>query len=342
MIDRRTLLALAAGSVAGIGPGYAQSTALRIGYVPVIGASALFVLAGDGSARDAGLDLKLNKFDSGPNAIQAFASGTIDILVVGVAPVAVARSRGLDTSVIAAAAVGGTAFVAGPTLAKAFAENANDPARAFAAFRATTGRKAKLGTLPPGGVPTVALHHWLWKIGKVARSDVEISNMGIEVVQQAMLTGAIDGGTLLEPSATLVPERDPRIKRIVNSPDMFPNIPGVVVAASGALVKSRPEVAERFVGLFHRATVRIRKEPAKVAPLVLAVLGGDLVAEATITRALASPAVSFVNDPAQIRKATEELLAYQMELGDFPQAPALDGLFNQALYERGVQTLVTR
>jgi len=338
MIDRRTLLALAAGTVAGIGQGFAQSTTLRIGYVPVIGASALFVVAGDGSARDAGLDLKLSKFDSGPNAIQAFASGTIDILVIGVAPVAVARARGLNTAIITAAAVGGAAFMAGPALAKAFAENGHDPAKAFAAFKAATGRKAKLGTLPPGGVPTVALHHWLWKIGKVERSDVEIANMGIEVVQQAMLTGAIDGGTLLEPSVTLVSERDPRIKRIVNSPDMFPNIPGVVVAASGDLLKNRPDLAERFVGLFHRATEQIRSEPAKAAPLVLAVLGGGLVEEGTIARALTSPAVSFVNDPGRIRGATEELLAYQVELGDFPQAPALDGLFDQALYERGVRT----
>jgi len=342
MIDRRTLLALAAATVAGIRPGLAEGAALRIGYVPVIGASALFVLAGDGSAREAGLDLKLTKFDSGPNAIQAFASATIDILVIGVAPVAVARARGLDTSVIAAAAVGGTAFVAGPTLAKAFADNGNDPAKAFAAFRTASGRKAKLGTLPPGGVPTVALHHWLWKIGKVDRANVEIVNMGIEVVQQAMLTGAIDGGTLLEPSATLVPERDPRIKRIVNSPDMFPNIPGVVVAASGELLKARPEAAERFVALFHRATEIIRDDPKKAAPFVLAALGGDLVSEATIARALVSPAVSFVNDPSKIRKATEELLSYQVELGDFQKAPEIQGLFNQEAYERGVRLVARR
>ncbi|AMJ60493.1 ABC transporter substrate-binding protein [Bosea sp. PAMC 26642] len=342
MIDRRILLALAAGTVAGTRAGFAQSATLRIGYVPVIGASALFVLAGDGSARDAGFDLKLTKFDSGPNAIQAFASGTIDILVVGIAPVAVARARGLGASVVSAAAIGGTAFVAGPALAEAFARNGNEPAKTFAAFKAATGRPAKLGTLPPGGVPTVALHHWLWKIGKVDRSDVEIVNMGIEVVQQAMLTGAIDGGTLLEPSATLVSERDPRIKRIVNSPDMFPDIPGVVVAASENLIKSRPDLVERFVGLFHRATQQLRKEPAKAAPLVLAALGGGLVAEDTIARALASPAVRFTDDPASIRKATEALLAYQVELGDFPKAPSLDGLFDQALYERGVRIAATR
>ena len=342
MIDRRALLALAAGTVGGIFPGVAQSVTLRIGYVPVIGASALFVLAGDGSTRDAAFDLKLTKFDSGPNAIQAFASGTIDILVIGIAPVAVARARGLDASVIAAAAIGGSAFVAGPALAKIFDENGNQPAKAFAAFRAATGRKAKLGTLPPGGVPTVALHHWLWKVGRVDRSDVDIVNMGIEVVQQAMLTGAIDGGTLLEPSATLVTERVPATRRIVNSPDMFPNIPGVVVAASGNLVKTRPDAVERFVGLFHRATEQVRNDPATVAPLVLAVLGGGLVAESTIIRALTSPAVSFVNDPASIRKATEELLAYQLELGDFAQAPTVDGLFDQALYERAVRTTATR
>lgn len=332
MIDRRMLLAMA-GSLALTRPGYAQGpTTLRVGYVPVIGASALFVMAGDGSAREAGLDLKLSKFDSGPNAIQAFASGTLDILAIGVAPVAVARARGLDASVVAAAAVGGSAFVAGPALAKAFADKADDPARAFAAFRAATGRRAKLGTLPPGGVPTVALHHWLWKVGKVDPADVEIVQMGIEVVQQAMLTGAIDGGTLLEPSATLVPERDPRIRRIVNSPQMFPDVPGVVLAASGALIAHQRAAAERFVGLFLRATELVKDQSAKAAPFVTAVLGGGLVSEETIARALASPAVRFVSDPAVIRKATEELLAYQVELGDFAKSPSLDGLFDQALY----------
>lgn len=97
MIDRRTLLALATATVAGIKPGLAQGAVVRIGYVPVIGASALFVLAGDGSTKEAGLDLKLTKFDSGPNAIQAFASATIDILVIGLPRL---RSRALAASIL--------------------------------------------------------------------------------------------------------------------------------------------------------------------------------------------------------------------------------------------------
>lgn len=342
MIHRRSFLQASAGALPILAAPRALAQAevpIRIGYVPVIGASALFVLAGNGSARQAGLRLTLNKFDSGPNAIQAFASGTLDVLAIGIAPVAVIRSRGIDVSVISAAGVGGSAFVAGPALAKAFAEAGNDPAKAFAAFRAAQGRPAKIGTLPPGGVPTVALHHWLWKVGKVARADVEIASMGIEVVQQAMLAGGIDAATLLEPAATLVPDRDPRIRRIVNSPDMLPDLPGVVVAASGRFLKEQPAAAERFVGLFARATEIVRNRPAEAAPHVQAVLGGGLISTELITRALGSPAVSYVTNPAQIRAATERLLAYQVELGDFAAAPATEGLFDEALYQRGLKAL---
>ncbi|QCK87659.1 ABC transporter substrate-binding protein [Phreatobacter aquaticus] len=344
MIARRTFLSASAGIIPALASPAVQAQAevpVRVGYVPVIGASALFLLAGNGSARQAGLKLALNKFDSGPNAIQAFASGTIDVLAVGIAPVAVIRSRGVDVSVISAAAVGGSAFVAGPALAKDFAEAGNDPARAFAAFRAAHGRPAKIGTLPPGGVPTVALHHWLWKVGQVARTDVEIVGMGIEVVQQAMLAGGIDGATLLEPAATLVPDRDPRIKRIVNSPAMFPDLPGVVLAASGTFLAEQAAAAERFVGLFVKATETVKAQPAVAASHVQAILGGGLISVDTIARALASPAISYVTAPAAIRPATEKLLAYQVELGDFAQAPATAGLFNDTVYERGLKTLST-
>ena len=228
MTTRRTVLrGLSALALGGTIPARAQPSpgTVRFGYVPVIGASALFVLDGAGWAREAGLAIRTTKLDSGPNAIQALASGTLDALAIGVAPVAVARAKGLDVKVVAAGATGGSAFVASPGLAEAFAAGGQDPARAFATFRMRRGRPARLATLPPGGVPTVALLRWLWKVGRVDRADVTIVQMGIEAVQQAMLAGAVDGGTVLEPSATLVTRRDPRLRRIVNAPEMFPAFP---------------------------------------------------------------------------------------------------------------------
>jgi NitT/TauT family transport system substrate-binding protein len=59
---------------------------IRIGYIPVLGSSALFVLDGKGWAKEAGLDVELVRFTSGPQAIQALTSGRIDGYVAGVLP----------------------------------------------------------------------------------------------------------------------------------------------------------------------------------------------------------------------------------------------------------------
>jgi NitT/TauT family transport system substrate-binding protein len=328
----KALGGLALLSPAGAARAQAPGGTVRIGYVPVIGASALFVLEGAGWAKQAGLNIRTTKFDSGPNAIQALASGTLDVLAIGVAPVAVARAKGIDVKVVAAGATGGSAFVASPALAEEFAASA-EPARAFAAFRARHGRPAKLATLPPGGVPTVALHHWL-KVAKVDKGDVTIAQMGIEAVQQAMLAGAVDGGTALEPSVTLVIERNPRLKRIVTAREMFPDIPGVVFAVTAAFERGNPSGVEALVRLIVRATELLKANPGEAAPRVQAILGGGLVETAIIAKAIASPAVSYVADPRTIVQATEAMLAYQVELGDFPAAPPTAGLFDPSYYLR--------
>jgi len=327
---RRQSLAALSGAAIGLAlePAFSQgATTVRVGYVPVIGASSLYVIDRAGWAKEAGLDLKLVRFDSGPAAIGALASGTLDMLAIGVAPVAVARSRGLDVKVVAAAGSGGSGFVASEALSAAFAGGV-DPAPAFAAFRKQHGRKAKLATLPPGGVPTVALHHWLWKVGNVSRDDVEIIAMGIDAVQQAVLAGSVDGATVLEPSASIVMQRNPKLKMIVTARDMFKNIPGVVIAATGAFEKAAPQALAKMVELSARATDLIRTKPQEAAGYVEAVLGGGLVDAAIMQKALKSPAVDFIFDIHEIEAPTKELLAYQVELGDFQTAPSTDGLFD--------------
>src|SRR3954453_925622 len=211
MLTRRALLASAAALAAA--PRRAQGALLlRVGYVPVIGAAALYVLDRAGWAREGRLEIRLAKFDSGPAAIQAISSGSLDMLAIGIAPVAGARSRGLDVHVVSAAGTGGSAFLAAPALADAFSKTGNDPAAALAAFRQANGRPAKIGTLPPGGVPTVAMNSWFFKTHKGARAEVEIVAIAIEARQGAIPAGAVDGATVLEPWATIVRRRAPRLQ----------------------------------------------------------------------------------------------------------------------------------
>jgi NitT/TauT family transport system substrate-binding protein len=331
MLTRRALLAAAALAAA---PAGAQGAlALRVGYVPDIGAAALYVLDRAGWAREAGLDIRLAKFDSGPAAIQAISSGSLDMLAIGIAPVAVARSRGLDVHVVSAAGTGGSAFLAAPALAEAFGKTGNDPAAALADFRQAQGRPAKIGTLPPGGVPTVALNYWFFKTHKVARADVEIVAIGIEALQGAILAGAIDGGTVLEPSATIVQRRDPRLKAIATARDMFPDIPGVVIAATGAFEKAHADAVQTIVGLVIRATELIQRDPKAAGAYVAEVVGGGLVPADVMAAALASPAVAYVTDPRAIEAPTRALLEYQVEIGDFAAAPKAEGLFETKYFD---------
>ena len=337
-MTRRAILAGAGALVASARAARAADLRpLRVGYVPVIGAAALFVMDGEGWARGVGLDIKASKFDSGPAAIQAFASGTLDAMAIGVAPVAVARAKGVDVSVVTAAGLGGSSFVAVPELADGFTGDPASIAAGFAKFRKATGRRAKVATLPAGGVPTVALNYWLNKVGHVDPADVEIVTIGIEAAQLAMLSGAVDAATLLEPSATIVLGRNPRLKTVTTAREMFPDIPGVVFAVSRKMIVERRDDVRLLVDLVIRATDLIKTKPEEAAPFVAAVLGGGLVEPAIMTKAMTSPAVAYVADPHAIVATTQAMLAYQTEIGDFAKAPPVDGLFDFSFYEAARQ-----
>lgn len=311
----------------------AADTRVRFAYVPVVGAAPLFVFTGAGWAKDAGLDIAPTRFDSGPPAISALASGTIDALAIGIAPIAVARAKGLDVRIVSAVSTGGSGFVASPALAAALGSGV-DVAGAFAAFHKTHGQAAKLATLPPGGVPTITLSHWLFKQNNTARDDVRVSAMGIDAVQQAVLSGAVDGGTVLEPALTIVLARDPKLKMTATSNDMFPGIPGVVIAISGAFAKAHPDAVDAIVALTRRASDFIVANPAEAARYVQPVFGGGLVDQATLAKALSSNALSFVADPHSIEQPTKTMLDYQVELGDFDKAPSTEGLFDFGPWSR--------
>ena len=332
MLTRRHLvLASGAALLPVVARAQSPRVPIRVGFVPVIGAAPLFVMTGAGWTRDAGLDLTLTKFESGPPAIQALASGTLDLLFVGIAPVAVARSRGLPVKVVAASGIGGSGFAVQPALATSLDAAGGNVKNAFAAFRAKAGRPAKLATLPPGGTPTVALRYWL-NTHDVPAEDVQIVPMGIDAVQGAMLTGAVDGGTVLEPSLTLIRDRNPAIRTVAYATQMFPNLPGVVMSVTEPFAAAHPDAVVALVQLAARARDLIRADPAAAAPHVAAVLSGGLVQDGVFERALRSPAIAFVVDPRVIIDATRDSLAFEVTIGDFPKAPSIDGLFDPGPY----------
>lgn len=326
---RIAAFAIAATLIAGA----AAAQPVRIGYIPVAGSGQIFVVNEEGWAKQAGMDLKLTQFDSGPNMIQALGSGTLDVYVAGVGPLAVARARGLDIRVVTATATEELAVVAAGKLVPRFAPG-TDAAKAFAEFFQGEKRRAKLATQPAGSVPNVMLQHWLWEVAKVDKAHVEIVPMGIDATQQALLAGAVDGATIREPAITIVQDRDKAARIVATGGQMFKDQPGGVIAFTGDFIKREPKAAQTLVSLVLRATEMLAKDPARAAPHIQSALGKGIIDLDTMKRALVSPASRFVADPRVIIEPVRLMQDFQVKIGAIDKAVPLDGLFDTSFYDR--------
>ncbi|GEP06823.1 ABC transporter substrate-binding protein [Methylobacterium oxalidis] len=309
---------------------------VRIGVIPVVGAAPVFVANGEGWLKEAGLAPTFTTFESGPNMIQALASGTIDVYVAGIAPLAVARTKNIDVRVVAATAIEEMVFVAGPKLAPYFKDGASK-GEALKAFRAKEGRAARLATQPPGSVPNTTLQHWLWQVAKADKADAEIVAMGIDATQQALLAGAVDGASIREPALTIVQGRNPAIKLVATGGEMFPDQPGTVVGVFGAFADKNPQAVEGLVRAVVKATELLKSDPARAAVPVEQALGKGITDVATIQKALTSPASRFTADPRAIIEATKKMQAYQVSIGTLDKDIPTDGLFVPSYYEKATR-----
>jgi NitT/TauT family transport system substrate-binding protein len=306
---------------------------VRVGNIPVIGIAPILVADKEGWTKEAGLDLAFTTFQSGPHAIQALASGTVDVYVAGIAPLGVARSRGIDVKVVAATASGENVFVGSPRLAQHFTEGVS-PAEAFKRYRAATGKAARLATQPAGSVPNTTLQYWLWEVIKANRDDVEVVAMGIDATQQAVLADAVEGATVREPALSIIQKSNPGIKLIEVGDKLFPGQPGTVVGVSGAFLKKHPASVQALVDALVRAGDLLTRDPDRAAPAVAATLAKGIVDLDIIKAALKSPATKFVIDPRQVVAPAKEMEAYQVKLGSLKEAANLDELFDLSFFEK--------
>lgn len=333
---RRVLQAAMTTASVGLMPRAAPAqgtTALRIGYVPVLGAAPLLVLAKSGMAKGVGLDIELTKLD--PVAPGLPPDTAFEALAIGVGPLARAHSAGSTARVIVSLATAGAGFVARPALAARFYAGSGDPAVAFALFKAKFRRPATMATTAPGIVPSVLLHRWLFKSHTVPRDLIDIEVMALDAMQAAILDGSVDAATLPEPMSTIARTRDPSLQRIISGSAMFPDMPGVVLAVPSRFADEHPSACRALVRGLVAAVRMTRDNPFKAAPHVQDGLGLATADLPQVTRALASSNIAFVTDPRAIEGAAKEMLAYEVERGDLAEVPPIASLFDDRFYPGG-------
>lgn len=311
-------------------PTFAQDE-IEIGYMPILPVAQLFVGLDEGDFEELGMKVKLVEFQNGPAMVQALLAGQLDVAEVGIGPAMVARARGADIKVIAASNVEQISMLALGDLAPYF-EN-GDASTAFARFTADKGRKPVISTFPVGSVPETVLQYWLRNVLKIDPSEIVIIYQGAAQVQQALLTGAVDGAAILEPAVTIVTSKDSQVKVVAKGGQMFPRQPGAILAVREGLIKNYPDVVAKLVASHKSATDILNNDPAKAAIGAQKYVGGGRLPADILEKAIAGSKGTYVADPNFILEGTQIMHDFQSEIGTLKQKVDIETLFDTSFYD---------
>lgn len=330
-LRRWVLVALLTMAAPWATPRAQDAVSLEIGYMPILPVSQLFVSLEEGWMEAAGIEPDLVNFQNGPAMVQALLAGQLDVAYFGIGPAMVAKARGADIKVVASNIVEQISVVALGPLAAAF--EAGEARTAFARFEEAQGRKPVIATFPLGSVPETVFSYWLQKRLGIEPSAVELVYQGAAQVQQALLTGAVDGAAILEPVVAIVLDKIPEARVVASGSELFPGQPGAVLAVREGVIAAYPETVQELVAAHDRATRKLKEDPASAAADAQKYVGGGRLEVAIVEQAVLNSAHGWVADPNFIREGAATMRDFQTEVGTLRDPVDLDALFETRFYE---------
>ncbi len=304
---------------------------LVVGYIPIVPMAPLFVMVGEGWSKQAGLDLELTRFESGPVMVQAMASGKMDAAYVGIGPAMVARANGISIKVLACSVVEQVGIIARGRFLEALEKY--PPAEAVGKFTAEQGRKPKMASLPKGAVPDTIGRYWVVKTLGLPENAVDYLGMGESQVQQAFLTGDVDAAAILEPILSLAESKVPGARVVARSAAILPGHAGAVLVVSEAALRDKPAAIRALLKLHIRADQLLREQPLKALPDVMRFVGKGLIDEAVMARAMSGARTTFVSDPRPMIEPTRRMQDFQLAIGAQTKPVVLEDLIDPSLYD---------
>lgn len=299
----------------------AAPATLRVGYFPNITHAQGVV--GRHTAREhrgwfeqrlgAGVSIQWFPFNAGPSAMEAILSGSIDLTYVGPNPAlnAYIRSQGDEIRVLAGAAEGGAALVVA----------GDGRIRQPADFR---GRRVASPQL--GNTQDVAARAWLKQQGfkvTLTGGDVAVLPAANPDQMQLFRQGRIDAAWAVEPWVSRL-ELEAGGKIYLEQTDAVTT----VLVASVKLLKTRPELAEKFRGAHVELTAWLNAQADEARALVRAGLTADTRRE--LPEAVVASAWRRLKFTDQVAQAQfDALVADAQSVGFLRHAIPLDRLFSR-------------
>jgi len=212
---------------------------VKVAYVPIMKFATMYVAAQRGLFQKYGLKVELQRVKSGTEAISFLTNGSIDVGAIAmVTSLWSAWNRGLDIRIIAPGAL--EPMSNSPT--KLLVRKQLAEAGTVKTVADLKGRRVAVAGGPGSGgeyLISKALER-----GATTIRDVQIMNVANPDMPMAFDNGSVDAAIAGSPYADQIINAG---KAVVLASDLTPGLMTVAFVGSNKLIKTRPEVAERFV-----------------------------------------------------------------------------------------------
>lgn len=311
-----------------------EAVTLRLGYFPnVTHATALVGDRGGIFQRVLGdsVDLQVQNFNAGGEAIEAIFNGGIDMTYIGPNPAinGFIRSRGQAVRIIAGATSGGAFFVVRDGI-----ESAED-------------LRGKVVSSPAlGNTQDVAMRAWLADNGlqtdRDAGGDVSITPLANAEILEGFVSGSLDGAWVPEPWATRMIQQGGNV--LVDERDVWPNGEYVTthLLVATAFLERHPDTVRRFLEAHLEATAFANEQTDEAQQLVsdgiTAITGTEMNPDVL---SAAWENLTFTVDPiaASLQESAEDAYSLGFLEGYNPETGVQGiyelGLLNEVLREAG-------
>jgi len=323
-----------AAALAGCGgSGGPNVDTLRVAHMPIYPDIQSHIMLEEGFFDELPVEVETQIFSDGPSIVQASATGDFDVMMFGIIPAMIIIDRGIPAKITNANIVDPMLIMGTDEFAGQYDSMGAD---AFAAFEEENGERFEFGTFPPGSVPDITLRYWLVEeLGLDTEADVNIKSLGgAGPVRQALLSGQIDGTSMIEPVPTIAKRRNAGYTDMDWSGEFFPGgQPGAVALMHERIYDGAPEVAEAFVEQHIRATEFIAENPEAAAQATSNVIGSESLPVEDARAALDSKASNFVSDPHEIEDGTPIFADWANRLDRTDQELTNEQLFEFSHYD---------
>ena len=275
---------------------------LRIGYLSTLYHTAHILRARRWVEEELGRPCRWLLFGTGPEMIEAFGKGELDLGYIGLPPAIIGISRGLPLVCVGGGHVEGTVLVAPPPF-----EGTGEPGCLPGVLGQLAGHR--LGIPAAGSIHDVISRHLLREHHV---RDVEIVNYAwADLIPYDMKRGRLDGAVGTPPLAVLC-ERECKTSILAPPAALWPFNPSYGIVACGE-AREASGLLQGFLSLHERACNLIREDPRAAARATTAALPG--IDEPFVQRVYAVSHRYCASLPDAYVASTERFLDVLQDLG---------------------------